>query len=187
MAMRRKEILFVWCLAAGIAVAGAALVMAPTAEAGSRVAVGVGNSGFHSHGGTHPRIGGHRGFGVASPRGSGILPPLGAGIVPPLGPGIVPPLVSGQGRFDRKRFRHFGVSPFGLSFGSGVFIDGIPGPADPSAQMAAPPRLPPPQPDFQPHVITLEPDAAPTGHPWSVVILRPGHPDEVKTFGATAR
>jgi hypothetical protein len=137
----------------------------------------------------HPRIGTHPGFDMPVPRRFGIVPPLEPGIVPPLGPGIVPPLVSDQGRFDRRRFPHAPFPSFGSGFGSGggIFIDGMSEPAGPPPQIAAAPRLPPPQPDFQPHVITLKPDAAPTGDPGSVVILRPGQADEVKTFGDAAR
>jgi hypothetical protein len=173
MTMHRQEARLTWLVVILIAVAGATMTTAPLARADSKIIVGMSPSGAHLHVEMHPRIPFHPGFGLVSPREFGTLSPPGSGIVPPIGPVIVPPLVSGQTRFNRGSFRHLAFSPFGFDLESGSFIDGMPDPAGLAAQMAAAPRLPPPPPDFQPHIIVLK----------SVVILRPSQPDDVKRFG----
>jgi hypothetical protein len=183
MTMHRQESRLTWLVVILMALAGATMITAPLARADSKIIVGVSRSGARPHVGMHPRMPFHPGFGLALPREFDVLSPPGSGIVPPIGPVIVPPLVSGPARFDRGSFRHLAFSPFEFGRGSGIFIDGIPESGGLFPQTTAPPRLPPPQPDFQPHIITFKPDATVAGDPRSVVILRPGQPDEVKRFG----
>jgi hypothetical protein len=163
-----------WLIMAAVATMSVWTMASPASgEMGTRPSGGAIHSSLLPH--FRPRI--------LPPMGPGIVPPLGPGIVPPFGPGIVPPLVPGPGGVDHRRPHRFPFFPFG---GGEVFIAPPPDPGAPQAQLATLPKLPPPPPDFQPHVVTLKPSAAMPGDPASVVVMRPGRPDEVVTFGKAA-
>ena len=124
--------------------------------------------------------------------GSSIVPPFGSTIVPPFGGTIVPPLVTGRMQPFNDGFRHrrpFPFSPFfpfaGGFIGNPWFGNPWMSLDPPPTQMAAAPNLPPPQPDFEPHIVSLKPHTAAPGDPASVVIMRPGQADEVVKFGET--
>ena len=139
-----------------------------------------------SMGGSHPHspMMPHFAPGIVPPLGPGTMPPSGSGMVPPLGPGIVPPLVPGpccQGGFDHGRRHRF---PF-LGFGVVTTTNPSPAAEGQTATAAASANLPPPPADFEPRLVTLKPSAAMPGDPTSVVILRPGRPDEVVRLGGT--
>lgn len=170
-----------WLIVAAMAMSVWTVAFPASAEMGTRP------SGFHFHSSMVP----HFRPGMMPRMGQGIVPPFGPGIVPPFGGTIVPPLVSGPDGIDHGRLHRFSRFPlarfpFDGGVGGGFFIGPSQDPDDPSAQLAALPKLPPPPPDFQPHVVTLKPSVAKPGDPASVVVMRPGQPDEVVSFGSRA-
>ena len=111
------------------------------------------------------------------------MPSFQPGIVPPLGSNIVPPLVPGP------------CCQGGMSHGKLLLIPVIlsqrQAAANPlanldsqSAKSAAIAKTTAPAPDIQPRLVSLKPYSAMPGDPVSVLILRPGYPDEVVTFAA---
>jgi hypothetical protein len=181
-----------------------ALAFAPMAEAadghmgssgGARGVLSLphfGSSPFHFRPGVSPGMVPRFSSTMVPPFGSSIVPPFGSTIVPPFGASIVPPLVTGRmppfndGFRHRRPFPFFPFFPFaGGFFGNPWFVNPWMSLDPPPTQMAAAPNLPPPQPDFEPHIVSLKPHAAAPGDPASVVIMRPGQADEVVKFGET--
>jgi hypothetical protein len=112
------------------------------------------------------------------------MPSFQPGIVPPLGSNIVPPLVPGpccQGSIG-----HHGkllLIPVILSQRQAA-ANPLANLDSQSAKSAAIAKMAAPEPDIQPRLVSLKPYSAMPGDPVSVLILRPGYPDEVVTFAA---